>query len=85
MGLQLLPVTVNQKGDLDILLPESLVEIVDFFHQGLLDQLAQSSHVADSILSLIDQLRPCLSSISLVLNVGVSQLVLEVADEFLES
>lgn len=84
MGLKLLPVAFNQKGDLDILLPESLVEIVDFFHQGLLDQLAQSSYVADSILSLIDQLRPCLSSISLVLNVSVSQLVFKAADEFLE-
>lgn len=82
---ELFLIAFREEVNLVVLLPQGFVEVVDLFNEGELDQLGQSSHVSDAVFSFGDQLCPCCSCIVLVLDVSVSEFILESCCEFFKS
>ena len=56
MILKLPFITSSQKVDFLILLDKSGIQIVDFFHEGFLDEMGQFSDIGNPVLSLVNQI-----------------------------
>lgn len=85
MAGELFLIALGEEIDLVVLLPQGFVEVVHLLNEGLLDQLRQSPHVGDAVLCFSDQPRPCRPCVFFVVDVSVSELVLEPCCEFLQS
>ena len=85
MGLQLLLIAFGQELCLVIFLFEGGVKVVDFGSQGGFDELTQSPHIWNTVLSFIDKLRSLtVQSLVACLFDGV-HVVAEMGGELLES
>lgn len=82
MAFELFLIAFREEIYLVVLFPQGFVEVVDLFNEGLLDQLGQSPHISDAIFRFSDQLGPCCSCIVFVLDVSVSEFILESCCKF---